>query len=88
MKLADFRGVGRKALVFHYGAVLDEVFCHANDGWTFGNDRELVENLKRVARLSLSERVMEMVPDDLWETEWNTKLGEWASKFEEGSVSR
>lgn len=82
MKLADFRGARRKALVLDYGPVLAEVFRPEIDGWTFRSDAELAAGLKRVACLPPEERVLEWAPEDNWEAEWERKLGDWASDLE------
>lgn len=82
MKLADFRGARKKALVLNYGPVLAEVFRPETDGWTFSDDAELAAGLKRVARMTPPERLMPEEGNDTWEVEWDHQLGDWASTLE------
>lgn len=84
MKLADFRGAGKKALVLDYGPVLTEVFRPETDGWTFGDDAELAARLKKVARMTAAERTALPREGDTWEAEWDRQLGGWAAALEAG----
>lgn len=84
MKLADFRGAGRKALVMDYGPVLTEVFRPGADGWTFRDDIELAAAIRRVALMSAADRAVSPINEDTWEEEWDGKLGSWASALEAG----
>jgi len=82
MKLADFRGAGRKALVLDYGPVLAEVFRPESDGWTFRDDAALAAGLQRVALMTQAERTAHPRADDTWEAEWDRELGDWAAALE------
>jgi len=84
MKLADFRGAGRKALVLDYGPVLAEVFRPRTDGWIFRNDAELAAALRMLALTPPGERTAFSAAEDTWETEWDRQLGAWAAKLEAG----
>lgn len=84
MKLADFRGAGRKGLVMDYGPVLDEVFRPGIDGWTFRSDAELADRLRMVALMSGPELAVPSAAEDTWEFEWDRRLGSWASALEAG----
>jgi len=84
MKLADFRGAGKKALVMDYGPVLTEVFRPEIDGWTFRNDTELAAGLRRIALMTAADLAAPPATEDTWEGEWNEKLGLWASTLEAG----
>jgi beta-1,4-mannosyltransferase len=82
MKLADFRGAGRKALVLDYGPVLNEVFRPGNDGWTFRDDAELAAGLRRLALMTAEELTAPSPAEDTWEAEWEQRLGAWAAALE------
>jgi len=88
MKLADFRGAGRKALVRDYGPVLQEVFRPGADGWTFRDDAELAAALRTLALKSPAERTAAAAAGDTWEEEWDRQLGGWALALEQGRISR
>ena len=85
MKLADFRGAGRKALVLDYGPVLAEVFRPESDGWTFRNDAEFASALRDLARKGPAERLAAAAAGDTWEEEWDRRLGDWARPLEVGN---
>ncbi len=82
MKLADFRGASRKALVLDYGPVLHEVFRPGVDGWTFLNDDELAAGLRKLALMTAADRAATADATDTWEAEWDRKLGPWAAALE------
>ncbi len=82
MKLADFRGAGRRALVLDYGPVLAEIFQAGRDGWTFRTDAELAAGLRRLALMAPAERQAPIQPEDTWEAEWDRQLGGWATALE------
>lgn len=84
MKLADFRGAGRKALVMDYGPVLTELFRPGTDGWTFRNDTELAAGLRRLAAMTAEELTVPVAVEDTWEAEWDRTLGSWAATLEAG----
>lgn len=84
MKLADFRGAGRKALVMDYGPVLTEVFRPETDGWTFRNDAELAAGLRTLAPMTAEELTVPPAVEDTWEAEWDRRLGSWAAALETG----
>jgi hypothetical protein len=84
MKLADFRGAGRKALVLDYGQVLFEVFRPGIDGWTFRSDAELAADLRRMALMTPEELAAPAAVEDTWEVEWDRRLGPWATALEAG----
>lgn len=84
MKLADFRGAGRKALVLDYGQVLFEVFRPGIDGWTFRSDAELAADLRRMALMTAEELAAPAAVEDTWEVEWDRRLGPWATALEAG----
>lgn len=84
MKLADFRGAGKKALVMDYGPVLTEVFRPEIDGWTFRNDTELAAGLRRLALMTTAELAAPPAVGDTWEAEWDRQLGPWALALEGG----
>ncbi len=84
MKLADFRGAGRKALVMDYGPVLTEVFRPGTDGWTFRDDTELASSLRKLALMTADELTVPLAAEDTWEDEWNRQLGPWAATLEAG----
>jgi len=86
MKLADFRGAARKALVFDYGPVLAEVFRPGADGWTFRNDEELAARLKTLALTPESDLTNVQSENDTWETEWDKQLGSWACAREQERI--
>lgn len=84
MKLADFRGAGKKALVMDYGPVLNELFRPEIDGWMFRNDAELGAGLRRLATMTTGELTVSAAVDDTWEDEWDRTLGPWAATLEAG----
>ncbi len=84
MKLADFRGAGKKALVLDYGPVLTEVFRPETDGWTFRNDAGLAAGLRRLAAMPLEELAVPPAGEDTWEAEWDRQAGAWAAALEAG----
>lgn len=82
MKLADFRGAGKKALVMDYGPVLTELFRPETDGWTFRDDAELGAGLRRLAAMTAEELTVPAAAEDTWEEEWDRTLGPWAATLE------
>jgi beta-1,4-mannosyltransferase len=84
MKLADFRGAGRKALVMDYGPVLTEVFRAGTDGWTFRTDADLAARLRQLALMTGDELAAPATAEDTWEAEWDRQLGAWAAQLEAG----
>ncbi len=88
MKLADFRGAGRKALVLDYGAVLREMFRPEADGWTFRDSLELATKLRTIALAAPADRIAIPVAGDTWEDEWNRQLGGWAAAQESAGSQR
>jgi beta-1,4-mannosyltransferase len=84
IKLADFRGAGKKALVLDYGPVLTEIFRPGSDGWTFRSDGELAAGLRNLSLMTAAELTTVPAPEDTWETEWDRRLGPWAAALEAG----